>query len=57
MGPFMVALFFSAGVSAWLYTQLQRRMGGSNSRSVWMATGGAFLFILFISYFIFNLFL
>ena len=31
MSPLLVALFFAVGVSAWVYTKLQRRTGYGNS--------------------------
>ena len=57
MGPFIVSLMFAAGASTWIYTQLQKRGGSSNSKQTAIGTGIAFLFILFVSYYIFNLFL
>ena len=57
MGPWVVSLMFSIGVSGWVYTQLQRRGGASNPKQTAIGTAVVFLFVLFVSYFIFNMFL
>lgn len=57
MGPWITALFFSAGASAWIFSKLQRHLGGSNTKQAGIVAVIAFFFILFISYYIFNLFL
>ena len=57
MSAWIVALLFSVGASTWIYTKLQKYTGAGNPKQTVFATIGAFIFIFFISYFIFNLFL
>jgi uncharacterized membrane protein len=47
MGPFLVSLFITAGVCAWLYNQLQRRSGNNTEQSA-ILTGviAAILFLI-----------
>ncbi|HET7320065.1 MAG TPA: hypothetical protein VFI84_00590 [Candidatus Saccharimonadales bacterium] len=40
-----ISLFAAAGVAAWAYSVLGRRVGYGNSQSVWMLVGAAFVFV------------
>lgn len=57
MGPWAVAFMFSLGASAWVYTKIQKRSGASNPKQTFYATSVVFIFLLFVSYYIFNIFL
>jgi hypothetical protein len=49
MGPFLISLFITAGVSAWLYNYLQKRSGNNTEQSA-IATGIAAMIMLLILY-------
>jgi hypothetical protein len=49
MGPFLISLFFTAGVCTWIYTQLQRRSGNNTEQSA-IATAVAAMIIFLVIY-------
>ena len=51
MSPFLVAIFFTAGASTWIYTKFQRYSGNNTKQSA-MAAGIAGLFIFIVFYYI-----
>jgi cbb3-type cytochrome oxidase subunit 3 len=56
MGPFLISLFFTAGVCAWIFNQLQRRSGNNSEQSA-IATGVVAMIIFLILYTALGLFL
>lgn len=48
MGPFMIALLFALGASAWLYVKLQQRTGYGNNRpaAIGASAVGVLLFVV-----------
>lgn len=52
---FFYALFFGAGVAGIAYTRLGRRVGYSNSQSVWLLVGVIFIISTIIFYTILGL--
>lgn len=53
MEPWVVALFFAIGGSAWLYNILMKQTGSNTKASV-IITGLAFLFMYFIFWSVFD---
>jgi hypothetical protein len=47
MSPFVVALMFSAGAGAWVYSKMSHRIGEGNGRQAVIGTG-VFTLVLFI---------
>jgi cbb3-type cytochrome oxidase subunit 3 len=56
MGPFLISLFFTAAVCAWIFNQLQRRSGNNSEQSA-IATGVVAMIIFLILYTALGLFL
>ncbi|HSX36706.1 MAG TPA: hypothetical protein VLG13_01120 [Patescibacteria group bacterium] len=51
MSNVVIALFMAAGVAGWTYSKMGRRLGYSNTQSVWLIVGVAFalVFVFFIT--------
>jgi hypothetical protein len=45
---FLYSLFFAAGVSAFAYTRMGRRIGYGNTSSVWVSVGVIFILVLIV---------
>ncbi len=46
MSDFFVSLFFAAGVGAFVYSKLARRVGYGNAQNVWILVGVCFVLAL-----------
>jgi hypothetical protein len=47
MGPFLISLFITAGVCAWLYNYLQKRSGGNTEQSaIAIGVTGMIMFLI-----------
>jgi len=53
----LYSIFFGAGVSAFIYTQAERRMGYGNQQSVRVITGVVFVLAVIVFYTILKFFL
>jgi hypothetical protein len=40
---FMFSVFFGAGVAAWVYSKMGRRVGYGNTKNVWTMVGVVFV--------------
>jgi hypothetical protein len=40
---FLISIFFGAGVAAFAYSKMGRRLGYGNSQNVWIVVGVSFL--------------
>jgi putative effector of murein hydrolase LrgA (UPF0299 family) len=49
MGPFLISVFLTAGICAWLYNYLQKRSGGNTEQSA-IATGIVAMVLLLVLY-------
>jgi hypothetical protein len=47
---FLVSFFFGAGVAAFTYSKLGRRIGYGNQKDVWLIVGVAFVLSLIFFY-------
>ena len=47
---FLVSFFFGAGVAAFVYSKLGRRIGYGNQKDVWLIVGVAFVLSLVFLY-------
>lgn len=56
MSNLLIAFFFAAGASGWVYAKMSRRTGG-NMQPVLVVTAVTFLFVLFIAWSILDTFL
>jgi len=48
MSPLILAIIFSAGVGALVYSQIGKRIGYSNTQRVWTLVGGSFVLAFII---------
>lgn len=46
----LFALFFGAGVAAFVYSKMGRRVGYGNSKNVWTVVGVVFVIITIVFY-------
>jgi hypothetical protein len=53
----LLSLFFGAGVAAWIYSKMGRRLGYGNSQNVWTLVGVVFVMGTIFFYLILTTFL
>lgn len=53
----LLSLFFGAGVAAWVYSKMGRRLGYGNSQNVWTLVGVVFVISTIFFYLILITFL
>ena len=54
---FLFSIFFGAGVAAWVYSKLGRRIGYGNTQHIWVTVGVVFLLATAVFYSVFALLL
>jgi hypothetical protein len=47
---FMFSVFFGAGVAAWVYSKMGRRVGYGNAKNVWTLVGVIFVLTTIVFY-------
>jgi hypothetical protein len=47
---FMFSVFFGAGVAAWVYSKMGRRVGYGNAKNVWTLVGVVFVLTTIVFY-------
>jgi branched-subunit amino acid permease len=53
----LFAVFFGAGVAAWIYSKMGRRLGYENSQNVWTVVGVSFVLSAIAFYTVLALFI